>query len=66
MVITKGMFFANTALTLNANVPEGYILSGWNVTVNGELLPIGVCDPAIAQYFRNVGWYQVLDPNLNY
>ena len=37
-----------------------------NVTVNGELLPIGVCDPAISQYFKNVGWYQVLDPNLNY
>ena len=34
------MFFANTALTLNANVPEGYILSGWNVTVNGETTTI--------------------------
>ena len=34
-----------------------------NVTVNGELLPIGDCDPAIAQYFNNVGWYQVADPD---
>ena len=36
-----------------------------NVTVNGEVLPAGVCDPAIAEYFANVGWYQVVDPNLN-
>ena len=36
-----------------------------NVTVNGELLPVGECDPAIAQYFSNVEWYQVVDPRLN-
>ena len=36
-----------------------------NVTVNGELLPAGVCDPAIAEYFNNVGWYEVADPTLN-
>ena len=37
-----------------------------NVTVNGELLPIGICDPAIEEYFNNVAWYQVVDPTLVY
>ena len=35
-----------------------------NVTVNGELLPIGACDPAVGQYLKNVEWFQVVDPNL--
>ena len=32
--VTKGMFIKNTALTLDAEVPTGYTLSGWKV--NGE------------------------------
>jgi len=35
-----------------------------NVTVNGQLLPIGTCDPAVGQYLNNVSWFQVVDPNL--
>ena len=33
-----------------------------NVTVNGELLPVGVCDPAVGEYLNSVGWFQVVDP----
>ena len=35
-----------------------------NVTVNGELLELGVNTAEAGQYLKNVGWYQVVDPNL--
>ena len=35
-----------------------------NVTVNGKLLDIGSNTAEAGQYLKNVGWYEVADPNL--
>ena len=35
-----------------------------NVTVNGELLPVGVCDANVGAYLNCVQWFQVVDPTV--
>ena len=47
---------------IDSTVATAYQVFLYNVTVNGELLPVGTCDPAIAEYFNNVAWYEVIDP----